>query len=297
MEMLDQIMEALFKPYRARVPDVGKIVNAMLDNGMIAAESEIENDHVAFRTLGVPHLGIASFEKIFLHHGYTREDAYFFEKKKLDAFWYAPPDPKYPRIFISELRVKDLSLATQELIGQFTQSITADPVDQLDLSDPQAVGAFFHHPLWQLPTAAAYEELAAESEYAAWVIYNRYYLNHYTISVHELEGYNTLEKYTAFLEDIGVVLNTAGGKIKVSPDGLLRQSSSVAKMIEAKFACGTTQSIPGSYVEFAERLPLAEFQHLPPAALKRSHRREGFEAGNADKIFESTFREQTQQNS
>lgn len=295
--MLDQIMSALFKPYRARVPDVGTIVNAMIANGMIATESEIENDHIAFRTLGVPHLGIASFEKIFLHHGYTREDAYFFEKKKLDAFWYAPPDPKYPRIFISELRVKDLSAATQAILHQFTQSITADPVDKLDLSDSKAVGAFFHHPLWELPTAAQYEQLAAESEYAAWVIYNRYYLNHYTISVHQLENYNTLEKYTAFLEDIGVVLNTAGGKIKVSPDGLLRQSSSVAKMMEAKFACGTTQSIPGSYVEFAERLPLPEFQHLPPSALQRSHRREGFEAGNADKIFESTFREQTQQKS
>ena len=103
-------------------------------------------------------------------------------------------------------------------------------------------------------------------------------------------------KFNAFLEETGVVLNTAGGKIKVSPDGLLRQSNSVAKMIAATFACGTIQEIPGSYVEFAERLPLAEFQHLNAAELKREHRREGFEAGNADKIFESTFREQTQKN-
>ena len=49
-------------------------------------------------------------------------------------------------------------------------------------------------------------------------------------------------------------------------------------------------------MEFAERLPLAEFQHLTAAELKREHRREGFEAGNADKIFESTFREQTHKN-
>ena len=65
MKALDQIMEALFVPYRKRVPDVGKIVEAMLDNGMIATESEIENDHVAFRTLVVRHLGLKSFEKIF----------------------------------------------------------------------------------------------------------------------------------------------------------------------------------------------------------------------------------------
>ena len=88
---------------------MGKIVNAMLADGMIAAERDIENDHVAFRTLGVPHLGLASFEKIFLHYGYTKMDPYHFEKRKLDAYWYAPPEPKYPRIFISELRVQDLS--------------------------------------------------------------------------------------------------------------------------------------------------------------------------------------------
>ena len=295
MNALDKIMEALFIPYRQRVPDVAKIVNAMVTNGIIQDESQIENDHVAFRTLGVPHLGLASFEKIFLHHGYTKMDPYHFEKKKLDAYWYAPPHPKYPRIFISELRVKELSVNAQSIIEKFTSSLKADPVDALDLNSTSQVGAFFHQPLWDLPSVEEYELLAEESEYAAWVIYNRYYLNHYTISVHQLEAYNTLEKFNAFLEGIGVKLNTAGGKIKVSPDGLLRQSSSVAEMIPATFSCGTTQDIPGSYVEFAERLPLPEFQHLSRGELTRSQRREGFEAGNADKIFESTFREQTQQ--
>lgn len=294
MEALDYIMQSLFTPYRKRVPDVGKIIEAMHKQGIIENESAIENDHIAFRTLGVPHLGLSSFEKIFLHYGYTKMDPYHFAKKKLDAYWYAPPDPKYPRIFISELRVQDLSETAQKIIHKFTSSITIDPVDELDLEDLNQVGDFFHRPLWELPTAKEYEQLSKESEYAAWVIYNRYYLNHYTISVHALETHDTLEKFNAFLEAIGIVLNTAGGKIKVSPDGILRQSSSVAEMIFARFSCGTQIKIPGSYVEFAERLPLPEFKHLSKTELKRSHRREGFEAGNADKIFESTFREQTQ---
>ncbi len=66
------------------------------------------NDHIAFRTLGVPHLGMASLEKIFLANGYKKMDPYFFQEKKLDAYWYAPPTPAYPRIFVSELRVQDL---------------------------------------------------------------------------------------------------------------------------------------------------------------------------------------------
>ena len=30
-----------------------------------------------------------------------------FENKKLNAFWYSPPNEKYPRVFISELRIDE----------------------------------------------------------------------------------------------------------------------------------------------------------------------------------------------
>jgi hypothetical protein len=261
----------------------------------VSGQSEIINDHIAFRTLGVPHLGIASFEKIFLAHGYQKRDYFFFEGKKLDAYWYAPPVDELPRIFISELRVHDLSPEAQQLIAKHTGGLTADPVDSLDLNDVAAVTDFFHRPLWQLPTLEDYQSLLAESEYAAWVIYNRYYLNHYTISVHQLgQEHRTLEQFNDFLKSIGITLNDSGGEIKVSPDGLLRQSSSVAEKVEAEFANGQKATIAGSYVEFAERLPLPEFAHLPFDQLKRHMRRDGFESGNADKIFESTFTTQTQ---
>jgi hypothetical protein len=291
---LDKILRALFKPYMERVPDVKKISAAMIDRGMITTEDDIINDHIAFRTLGVEHLGIASFEKIFLHYGYKKREPYFFEKKKLDAFWYEPPTEDYPRIFLSELRVQDLSEQAQTIIKKYTGPINSDPVDQIDLDNPEEVGAFFYKPLWELPTMEDYETLLEESEYAAWVIYNRYYLNHYTISVHELpKGYNTLEEFNDFLDQIGVVLNDSGGTIKTSPDGLLKQSSTVAEMVEASFANGQTKKIAGSYVEFAERKVLPEYKDLEPGKIKRTHRREGFEAGNADKIFESTFLDQT----
>ena len=291
---LDGILDALFTPYKKSVPDVNHIVTAMLNQGIINKEEDILNDHIAFRTLGVPNLGIASFEKIFLHHGYKKMEPYFFEQKKLDAFWYAPPSPEYPRIFISELRVKDLSKATQAIIHNYTDAITKDPIDSIDLDDVKAVGDFFYKPLWELPTLEDYNALAKESEYAAWVIYNRYYLNHYTISVHALPTpYNNLNTFNTFLENNGIVLNDSGSKIKISADGLLKQSSSVAKMILATFADGTTKEISGSYVEFAERLPLPQFAHLPAEELTTAMRREGFEAANADKIFESTYSEQT----
>jgi hypothetical protein len=290
---MTQILDGLFKVYEERVPDVRKITQAMIDKGMVSDQTAVVNDHIAFRTMGVSHLGIASFEKIFLAHGYSRKDFYHFEAKKLDAYWYAPPSSDLPRVFISELKVELLSDSAQQTIKKYTDSVISDPVDALNLDDVNQVTRFFQTPLWSLPSLLDYENLLKESEYAAWVIFNRYYLNHYTISVHDLPNeYNTLEPFNSFLKSIGIQLNTAGGEIKTSKDGLLRQTSSVANQVQAKFSGGETKKIAGSYVEFAERSALPEFSNLEVGKLKRKHRREGFETSNADKIFESTFTSQ-----
>lgn len=292
---LDSVLHGLMSRYQQRVPDVQAIIDAMLNEGVITNPDEIENDHIAFRTMGVPHLGLQSFEKLFLHYGYEKRDPYNFAEKKLTAYWYSPPAGKnYPRIFASELRVNDLSPTAQAIIHTYTDTVTSDPVDALDLDDAVAVDQFLHQPLWQTPTLADYQTLLGESEYAAWVIYNRYYLNHFTISVHNLKsGYNTIDEFVAFLQKRGFRLNSAGGVIKVSPDGGLRQASTVAQLIDAVFADDRTHQIAGSYVEFAERRVLPQFADLPATEIGRQHRREGFEAGNADKIFESTFTAQT----
>lgn len=292
--MLDYVLNGLMQRYQERVPDVAAIIAAMINEDLIQIPEDIENDHIAFRTIGVPQLGIRSLEKIFLHYGYIKKDAYHFKEKKLDAFWYAPPQPQYPRIFISELRVQDLSPVAQAIITSYTDEVKSDPADKLDLNNGPEVDTFLHSALWRTPTLADYQTLAEESEYAAWVIYNRYYLNHFTVSLQNLpDGYNTVADFNNFLEQQGFVLNNAGGKIKESPDHLLLQSSTVAKMIPATFAGHETRQIAGSYVEFAERRVLPQFATLPADQLTRAHRREGFEAGNADRIFESTYSSQT----
>lgn len=291
--MLDDILDGLMRRYKERVPDVSGIIHAMVKEGMIKNVDDIENDHIAFRTMGVDKLGIQSLEKVFLHYGYQKKDALFF-KEKLDAYWYAPPENRYPRIFISELRVNDLSENAQKIIHSYTDEVKVDPVSQLDLDDAVAVDKYLHSGLWRTPTLEDYNTLLSESEYAAWVIFNHYYLNHFTISVHNLpDGYNTLEQFDTFLKRHGFKLNNAGSEIKVSPDGKLLQSSTVAEMIEATFADGKKKMIAGSYVEFAERKVLDQYAHLPKDQIRREHRRDGFETGNADKIFESTYTSQT----
>ena len=298
LSTLDFVLRGLMQRYQERVPDAGAVIQGLVREGLIKKAEEIENDHIAFRTLGVPRLGIASLEKVFLHYGYLRRDAYDFPGKKLNAYWYAPPVSRYPRIFISELRVEQLSPAARQIICSYTAEVSRDPVDGLDLDDGDAVDDFLHRSLWRTPTWHDYQRLAAESEYAAWVIYNRYYLNHFTVSVHNLpEPYQTVASFNELLERNGFRLNDAGGKIKTSGDGLLIQSSTVAAMVNAEFDDGQggveVHPIAGSYVEFAERRVLPDFQGLPAQQIRREHRRDGFETANADRIFESTYSHQT----
>ena len=289
---INLVLESLFETYSKRVPDVTKITEAMVSNNIVSNQSEIINDHIAFRTMGVKHLGIKSFEKIFLKHGYKKRDFYSFKEKKLNAYWYSHSEKNMPRIFISELKVDELSKDAQKIIKQYTNQVKNDPVDNIDLNNSNEIINFLTNPLWTLPSLFHYNELLKETEYGSWVIYNRYYLNHYTISVHELkEKYNTLEDFNKFLNSIGVKLNDSGGVIKESKDGFLLQSSSVANKVNAHFKEGMSL-ISGSYVEFAERKILPEFINLDLNKINSTHRRDGFETSNADKIFESTYQKQ-----
>ncbi len=289
---INLVLESLFETYSKRVPDVTKITEAMVSNNIVSNQSEIINDHIAFRTMGVKHLGIKSFEKIFLKHGYKKRDFYSFKEKKLNAYWYSHSKKNMPRIFISELKVDELSKDAQKIIKQYTNQVKNDPVDNIDLNNSDEIINFLTNPLWTLPSLFHYNELLKETEYGSWVIYNRYYLNHYTISVHELkEKYNTLEDFNKFLNSIGVKLNDSGGVIKESKDGFLLQSSSVANKVNAHFKEGMSL-ISGSYVEFAERKILPEFMNLDLNKINSTHRRDGFETSNADKIFESTYQKQ-----
>jgi hypothetical protein len=291
---LSFVLAGLMRRYRERVPDVGRIIEAMVARGIIAGETEIENDHIAFRTIGAPHLGIDSIERVFTHYGYLRRDDYRFEEKKLDARWFAPPAPGLPRIFVSELRVGELSDAAQRIVRRCTDQVVRDPLDGLDLDDGAAVDAYFERAPWSIPSFDDYHALAAESEYAAWTLCHGYALNHFTIGVRRLPaGYDTSAAFNAFLKTEGFRLNTAGGEVKRSPDGLLLQSSTIAAPVDVAFAGGDVHAIAGAYVEFAERRALPAFAHLAKAALGPEHVRDGFEAANADKIFESTYRAQT----
>ncbi|XP_028555396.1 uncharacterized protein LOC110114715 isoform X2 [Dendrobium catenatum] len=146
---------------------------------------------------------------------------------------------------------------------------------------------------WETPSYSDYQQLARESEYAAWTLVNGFTVNHVTISVHRLKSQiGNIKSLNHFINEQGFKLNSEGGILKVSPDGLLLQSSTVADSTIFNFSDGVSEPVPCSYIEFAERLVLPQYTKLTNEEIKEFHRRDGFEVGNADKIFESTSMDQ-----
>lgn len=277
--------------------DRNPTAKAILELVRSAENDRVCYDHFAFRTFGVNGHGIDSMAKFFLDFGYTTKEELRFPAKKLRALWFSPPknavseagsgtDGPLPRIFISELLVDQLSPESQEIIKKYTE-ISGNGNNHAALAS--TLGTL----TWEKPLYSEFRQLARESEYAAWTLVNGYALNHVTISAHRLRSrLRNIRNLNEFIEESGFKLNSEGGVLKVSPDDLLQQSSTVADSTSFTFSDGNTESVPCSYIEFAERLVLPEYRALPENEVEEFHRRDGFEVGNADKIFESTSKDQ-----
>ncbi|BBN05576.1 hypothetical protein MPTK1_3g14320 [Marchantia polymorpha subsp. ruderalis] len=290
--LLRNLLSGIVKPYLEKNPTAVTALQLIRkeDPGPVCY------DHFAFRTFGVDGCGIDSIAQVFLDLGYKTRDELRFPAKKLRALWFSPPEHLYgvagelengpvPRIFISELLVDQLSEKSQSIIRKYTKDAT-------QCARHAAAASVLNSLTWPTPSFADYQHLASESEYAAWTLVNGYSLNHATVSVHRLSQMCHISKLNEFLQEHGIKLNSEGGITKVSPDGGLQQSSSVADSVQYAFADGEVKKVPGSYIEFAERLVLPVFSSLSDEQIQECHRREGFEVGNADKIFESTSSDQ-----
>ncbi|CAA2976215.1 Hypothetical predicted protein [Olea europaea subsp. europaea] len=286
-------LEAMEKVYLNRNPTA----KAILELVRSIDDDRICYDHFAFRTFGVDGHGIDSLAKFFTDFGYVQREELRFTAKKLKAFWFSPPSIPHsdagtsafgplPRIFISELLVDQMSPEAQKIIRKYTE-LSGNGNNYAALAS--ALGTL----TWKKPSFTEFQQLARESEYAAWTLVNGYALNHVTISTHRLKSHlRKIGNLNEFIVQNGFKLNSEGGVLKVSPDGLLLQSSTVADSTSFQFSDGTIESVPRSYIEFAERLVLPEFKNIPENEVKEFHRRDGFEVGNADKIFESTSKDQ-----
>ncbi len=261
------------------------------------------NDHIAFRTFGLPGFGIESIAAPFKALGYQKGGDYYFEAKKLKAIHLEyPEDNTLPKIFISELMVERLSAENQGFIRAHTRKVDSSygrgviGIDQVNLdhfdSVRHAIDATYLHldtTPWPWVTFEAYNQLKKESEYASWVAAFGNRVNHFTISIHQSKIFDDIRQINEAVQRVGIKLNDSGGLVKGSREVALEQSSTVADRIYWPFAEDRLEVIPYAYIEFARRFP-RDPKLQPP--WKHDDLYHGFEELSADKIFESTYDDQ-----
>ncbi len=256
------IFEKLWTDYIELNPEAHKIFRLLNDQ-----HENILNDHVAFRTVNIPQMGLKVLAKTFIDLGYSEKKDYVFKEKKLFAKHYEHADLTLPKVFISELELEKTSPAMQETIKNhfkdFDYSITSKP-------------EFLYSGAPWKKSFAVYEALYKESEYAAWFYAYGFRANHFTVNVNQLKKFNDLPKLNNFIRTNGFQLNQSGGEIKGTPEEMLEQSSTMAKDVAVDFEEGI-KKIPACYYEFAKRY-----------AMPDGNLYQGFIAKSADKIFEST---------
>lgn len=258
------ILTKLWHHYSAENPSVKQIHEILSARG-----DKIVNDHVAFRTYDIENINIEKLSEVFLNAGYIEKGSYTFEQKHLIAKHYEHGEDKLaPKVFISELVTKNFSPFVREIANQVAQEVLNKGIDTKDLP--------FAKTCWRPISYRVYERLKSESEYAAWMYVYGFRANHFTVYVNQLESFEHIENLNLFLKEQGFKLNDSGGEVKGSDTELLKQSSTLADLVDVNFSEGV-KKIPCCYYEFAQRYYDANGNIF-----------NGFIAKSADKIFEST---------
>ena len=260
---IENLFSTLWSQYIKLTPQAFDIKELFLQTQTKA----IINDHIALRTLSHKRCNIDVLAKFFITLGYEKKDYYDFQSKKLDAHHFIHKNLKYPKVFISELKIEEFDKETQDILNSLVSKI---PKDILNKS---ALLSSSRH--WDI-SYKTYKSLYAKSEYAAWFYVFGYCANHFTIFVNDLEKFDTLESVNTFLKNNGYKLNDTGGEIKGNKEVFLEQSSTLAQIIPIKFIDGT-YDIPSCFYEFAKRYTNIDDDLY-----------QGFVMSSADKIFEST---------
>ena len=297
-----RLFDRLWDRYRQRVAYA-----ATYEQVVTQAGATFVNDHIAFRTFASQHptTGIVSLSRIFQSLGYQAAGCYQFPDKHLSAIHFQHANAKFPKLFISELRLWDLAVEARRVIlatlashrpllddglladlsalSQAAPSLGGDQ-DQAHLLD--RVVDYFEQLPWDLPARQDVEALNRHSQYAAWVLVHGYNVNHFTslINSHQVDPLSDIEKTVAALQRAGVPMKS---EIEGQSGSKLRQTATEAVVIDvAVREAGQASRMPWTYAYFE----LAERGEVRDAETGLAGRFEGFLGPQATNLFEMTRR-------
>ena len=296
-QMTAQLLDQLWVAYRDRVPYVQTYEKIVADAG-----GTFVNDHIAFRTIAYqePPAGRFVLARLFQAMGYVEAGSYHFADKQLSALHLQHPNPKFPKIFISELQTWALPFKAQRIINRYLQQHRM-PVSlgmlrrwthADELSAPSQAKLLrrtervFQRRPWRRPLARHVEAINEMSQYAAWTLVHGYAVNHFTalINSHGVESLNSIEKTIEALSAAGVPMKDS---IEGEAGSKLRQSATQAVTLKVPVRQrGKRKMMDWTYAYFE----LAERGNIKDAQSGDEVRFEGFLGPQATQLFEMTRR-------
>lgn len=288
--LLERLFDHLWKEYKDRVSYARAYEDVLRERG-----GTFYNDHLAFRTFATQDKwsGISAIARPFEALGYRPAGAYDFPDKHLTSLHFAPPSENLPKLFVSELRVWELSPRARKVALAAAAKAAPGLTDAelAQLSDLPTIPARARERLlrrwaaqfgrrWPAPKSAEALALEKESQFGAWVLLHGHTVNHFTAAVHShgVPELDDIEKTVAALKKAGVPMKP---DIEGDPGSKLRQSSTQAVVIPVEMRAGSRvvrKPWTYAYFEIAER------------PLQDGKRFEGFLGGQATNLFEMTRR-------
>lgn len=292
-----RLFDDLWARYRERVSYVQVYERVIVECG-----ATFVNDHIAFRTIALqtPADGVFSLSRIFQALGYAPQACYEFKDKHLASIHLAHPNREFPKLFVSELKMWELSEKSRDIIRRTLRShrppladgvlSALDRVDENSARDNarllKLLLKFFSDLPWDAPRGSDVLTLDKETQFGAWVLLNGYDVNHFTVSVnsHGVPALDDIDKTIESLKSAGVPMKK---EIEGERGSILRQSSTESVTLPFRVYGKIKKEKmmwPYAYFEIAER------GYTTNPKTGERERFEGFLGAQATHLFEMTRR-------
>ncbi|MFD1820263.1 protein of unknown function [Pseudarcicella hirudinis] len=271
-EITRKLLEKLWENYCQRVSYARKYAEIVHAKG-----GNVVNDHCAFRTfntrIGNQKAGITAIAEVLLALGYQKVAPYAFPSKHLNSFHYQhPANINFPKFFVTQLEVENLSEEAQQLINEAVKDapdlLAGEPrllLEELKsagkLEDDkaailtEALVNFFSRP-WKPAKRETILAVNKESQFAAWTLLHGNSVNHFTayINHQNIPEWADIEQTMEGLKAAGIPVKS---HIEGEKGSKLRQSSTQAVDEDCPVTenDGSTGKLNWSYAyyELAER--------------------------------------------
>jgi hypothetical protein len=298
------IINRLWETYRDSTPQMQLIEKSLQAKG----QQTLILDHFAIIDLPGPHSGIPQLSELFSALGYIKQGQDYLPDKQNDFLWMAesssagiPAKNVLPQVVVADFRPEEMPPAIRKIIEHYarqSQTISTTHIQQLakqaelgckssaqqihDILLPYLKGRD-----WPLPTMNEFYTVHEFNELLAWVLVFGRKPNHFTLSVHLLDGFDSLTAFHEFIErDLKLPLNHDGGVIKGGKASGIEQGSTEGMLQTVKLADGNIE-LPTGFVEFVWRYPHRESASNPIALWDDFFT--GFVAQHANRVIQSLY--------